>query len=414
MTSIPESVIILYIINYNNYKKYYQYLNINKDYKELDIIYRSLKELQEQIPDTDKTLDELEAYVYVSYPAMKAVQKEAIGLIFTKLRSTNVSELVLEKIVDEIRQREVSGRIALAALEYAEGRKTWDAFIQETAELKIEQSTKAYEVIFVTDNLADLKEQTVSKPGLRWRLNSLNRSLGSLRGGDFGFVFARPERGKTTFLASETTYMAGQTTAPVIWFNNEEQGEKVKVRSFQGALGITSQELFSNVKKYQKAYEEITKGNHRIFDEASLHRRAVERILSSVPPGLVIFDQIDKIKGFDADRPDIVFGRIYQWARELAKSFACPVIGVCQSDGTGEGIKWLTMSHVAEAKTSKQAEADWILGIGQTNQEGQEMIRHLNISKNKLMGDEDSDPERRHDRFDVLIRPDIARYEDFN
>ena len=70
------------------------------------------------------------------------------------------------------------------------------------------------------------------------------------------------------------------------------------------------------------------------------------------------------------------------------------------------------MSHVAEAKTSKQAEADWILGIGKSNEGGTEDVRFFNISKNKLMGDENTDPELRHGRFDVWIRPQIARYED--
>lgn len=412
MTVLPECVIIKYLINYSIYISKIQYINISKDFKELSIIYGALKDLQESIPNVDKTLDELEAYVYASYPNLTAVSKEAIGLIFTQLRETDISQAVVEQIMDEIQQRHIAQMCAVSALEYAEGRITWDKFLDNTSSLKAGKPHTNSEIIFVTDDLESLKEMTVSKPGLRWRLNSLNRSLGSLRGGDFGFIFARPERGKTTLLASETTYMASQADKPVIWLNNEEQGEKVKVRSFQGALGITSQELFSDVKKYKKAYDEITRGNHRIYDEAALHRRDVERILSSVPPGLVIFDQIDKIKGFDADRPDIVFGRIYQWARELAKSLACPVIGICQSDGTGEGVKWLTMSHVAEAKTSKQAEADWILGVGAVNQDGYEMIRYLNISKNKLMGDEDSDPELRHGRFDVIIRPDIARYED--
>ncbi len=62
-----------------------------------------------------------------------------------------------------------------------------------------------------------------------------------------------------------------------------------------------------------------------------------------------------------------------------------PVIAVCQADGSGEGVKWLNMGNVANAKTSKQAEADWILGIGKTNDEGLEYMRHFCISKNKLV-----------------------------
>ena len=137
----------------------------------------------------------------------------------------------------------------------------------------------------------------------------------------------------------------------------------------------------------------------------------VEKVCKQYQPSLVIFDQIDKIHGFTNDREDLRLGQIYQWARELAKEY-CPVIAVCQADGTGEGQKWLTMANVANAKTSKQAEADWIIGIGKIADSGYENLRFLHASKNKLMGDADSVPDLRHGKKEVLINANIARYED--
>ena len=205
--------------------------------------------------------------------------------------------------------------------------------------------------------------------------------------------------------------MAGQTDKPIIWFNNEEQGEKVRLRTYQAALGITQDEIWAHKQENLDKYREITKGNLKIYDEAQIHRSDVERLIARYDPVLVVFDQIDKIKGFSADRPDLVYGRIYQWARELAKGGRA-IIGTCQADGTGEGVRWLTMAHVAEAKTSKQAEADWILGIGKSHDAGTDDVRYLNISKNKLLGDTGTDPRERHGRFPVFINPTIARYED--
>jgi replicative DNA helicase len=66
--------------------------------------------------------------------------------------------------------------------------------------------------------------------------------LGSLRKGDFGFVFARPETGKTTFLASEISFMAEQLSdddGPSLWINNEEQSEKPMLRCIQATLGAS-------------------------------------------------------------------------------------------------------------------------------------------------------------------------------
>ena len=129
-------------------------------------------------------------------------------------------------------------------------------------------------------------------------------------------------------------------------------------------------------------------------------------------PSLVVFDQLDKITGFEEDRDDLRLGAIYQWARILAKTYA-PVIGVCQADGQAEGVKYLNMGHVSNAKTAKQAEADWILGIGIDSRDGHQFVRGLSLCKNKLVGDEDTDGRLRHDKWDVLINPEVARYEDF-
>jgi KaiC/GvpD/RAD55 family RecA-like ATPase len=239
--------------------------------------------------------------------------------------------------------------------------------------------------------------------------------LGSLRGGDFGFVFARPETGKTTFLASEVTYMAEQVpdeAGPVLWINNEEQGSKVKIRCAQACLGVTMTDLFRDVKRANAAYQAKMRGKLRMVDDAGMSKKRLEALCKQLKPSLIVIDQIDKIKGFDNDREDLRLGAIYQWARELAKTHGCPVIAVCQADGTGEGQKWLTMAHVANAKTAKQAEADFIIGIGKIHDPGYDTIRYLHISKNKLMGDEDSDPSLRHGRQEVLIEAETARYKD--
>lgn len=193
--------------------------------------------------------------------------------------------------------------------------------------------------------------------------------------------------------------------------NNEEQGEKVMIRMYQAFFGVRLEQLLENVQKFKQAFQEQVGDRFILVDNAGIDCRNIERIVHSVQPSLIIYDQIDKIKGFKADREDLALGAIYQWARELSKNYA-PTIGVCQADGSAEGQKWLTMANVANAKTSKQAEADWILGIGKTHDEFSEFTRYFNISKNKLMGDRDSIPNLKHGRFEVLVDPETARYKD--
>jgi replicative DNA helicase len=304
--------------------------------------------------------------------------------------------------------------IALLAIDITEGRKS---FLELKEKINEHDTIKEelQENLFVEDDLETLYKDHVLRHGLRWRLNSLNKILGSLRKGDFGFIFARPESGKTTFLASEVSYFAGQveeSAGPIIWFNNEEDGKKVQLRCYQAALGVTLEELFRDKHEANERYHTVTRGKLKIFDSANITKNQVERLCKDLNPSAVIFDQLDKIKGFTGDREDLRLGSIYQWAREIAKEH-CPVIAVTQADGSGEGKKWLTMENVANAKTAKQAEADWILGIGATHQEGMEYVRHIHASKNKLTGDEDTDPKQRHGRVDVLIEPETARYKDY-
>lgn len=212
-------------------------------------------------------------------------------------------------------------------------------------------------------------------------------------------------------MASEVSNFLTQTDGTIDWFNNEEQGQKVVLRVYQAYFGCRLEQLIANVRKYKAEFEAATQGRFRFYDSATLSRSQIERIVERDNPRLTIYDQIDKIKGFNADREDLRLGAIYQWARELAKN-RHSVIGVCQADGSAENVKFLNMDNVANAKTSKQAEGDWILGIGKIHDMGHENVRYLNICKNKLFGDEDSDEKLKHGRFEVLIEPSVARYKD--
>lgn len=416
MTSIPEHAILYILLNKDIYGKYYKYLPIDyikESYKELYEIFNSLVSAHAKV-DGDLTLDTLHAVFVDDHPRLSVSDRALYDKVFEIVAAARPNVDTITSLLLQSKRKALLHNIALAAFEAAasgEVSESFKAAVEELQTTEINPLEIREQTTFVSDDLEEIYAQAVTKQGLRWRLRSLNQSLGSLRKGDMGFIFARPETGKTTFLCSEVAFMAGQTDQPVAWFNNEEQGNKVMLRLYQSALAFPLEKLLSDIKVSRKGFQEVTKRNIRIYDQALISRRDVESICKELSPSLIIFDQTDKITGFNADRNDLQLGAIYQWTRELAKTYA-PVINVCQADGTGEGQKWLTMAHVANAKTSKQAEADWILGIGRTDNNGFEYVRHFNISKNKLFGDEDSIPSMRHGRWDVLIQPEIGRYKD--
>ncbi len=384
---------------------------MKENFKEVWYLYHTHSTLREEYPDRDFSVSDLEAFFYSKYPDSNRATYDGL---FKDLSDCEVSEEVGYACLEAIKRRkallklsELAYRASTGTAEIAEVQSVLEELTDGRTEVEVAEDS------FITTNLEEIVNATVAKPGIRWPLGCLNKSLGSLRKGDFGFVFARPETGKTTFIAGAAASALGQVDRPVVWFNNEEQDDKVMLRVVQSYFGITLMELMGNVKKYNALFNEQVGKKFLLVNSSrvDINRSSVERILDARRPSLIIYDQIDKIKGFKADRDDLLLGAIYQWARELAKIYA-PSIAVCQADGTGEGQKWLTMANVANAKTSKQAEADWILGIGKTHDAAAEYVRYLNISKNKLMGDSDSEPSLRHGRFEVIIEPEVARYKD--
>lgn len=391
------------LFHYETYLKYRQHIKIEKDQKEIYYLFKALDELMEKYKK-DISFEDYALWTQVNLGNDYQIYLELIS-------NQVLEESILEDTLETIKTRQQAHKLAEIALAVSEGRDKVSSILDYVHEFE-RLGRPEEDNPFVSTELGELYDEAYKHPGLRWRLASLNSSLGSLRKGDFGFIFARPESGKTTFLASEVSYFAEQAESPIIWFNNEEQHRKVMLRIIQASLGISIQELSRDLDKYQSIYREKTKDLIKIPKLDIIHKRDVEAICKEYQPSCIVFDQLSKIKGFNDDRDDLRLGATFQWARELAKEYA-PVVAVNQADASAEGKKYLNMDNVAGAKTAIQAEADWILGIGKSNDPGFELIRHFNICKNKLLGDEDTNPAMRHGKIDVLIQPEVARYRDF-
>lgn len=398
---------------YLEYKDYLDEFFTDRSFP-LQKIFETIREIySNQNSPGELSISQLSFEFFAKFPFQKKDDSEFFGKIFQKIEAIDGGTLNFNVLLSKFKERKLATDLAKVALDLADGRCSTETLLQAVAELTKHSSGNPESQIsspFVQEELKVLLQNQIYSGGLNWRLQCLRESLGPLRRGDFGFLFARPETGKTTFLASEISNFLTQVETPVLWFNNEEQGGKVLLRCYQAAFGVTSTELKNNPEKYTEMWKDSGySGKLLLHDNAHIHRRDVLSLVERYHPSCIVFDQIDKLKGFSDDRNDLELGQIYIWARELAKQY-CPVIGVCQAGGSGEDKMWLTMDDVVNAKTSKQAEADWILGIGMKHDSGNS--RFLNISKNKLQGGPETFEEARHGRFQVIIRPELARYED--
>lgn len=406
---IPELTLLSCLLDKNYYNKYYQYVDIKslKDIcKEVFYLYQALEELQEKT-DSSPSLNDLQAYFFVRYPQ---AEKPLYEGLFRTLQEALLSEGLPEVLLEEIKRRKVALKLSETAFQYSQGTASQESlteFYEQLLSHKEDHSNLNGHDI----DLESVLERAYTHSGLRWRLQFLNKSLGSLRPGDFGFMIKRPETGGTAMVASEVAYMLPQTDKPIVWINNEESNDKVILRVWQAYFGCTREQLLSNPKRYKEVFYSQVGDRFKFFGIEYSNKASIESIIDRYSPALVVYDQLDNISGFAADRNDLMLGNIYKWVRENAKK-GHAAFGVTQADGTAEGVRYLTMQHVAESKTSKAATADFIFGMGMVHDTELENVRYINISKNKLMGDSDSLPELRHGKGEVLINKSIMQFED--
>lgn len=207
------------------YEKYVGYVQ-EIESKPLAALYGALERVYSESPDLTAVSPQILGAIYETiHPNAKDI--DVIHDILGRVREADVGEAQADALLGTIRRRNAIYSVAKRAVElHSKGGGTSDdldqlrGYIeQELDDADASEEASNLDDQFITDDLSELYHSTIATPGLRWRLKALNMVLGSLRKGDFGFLFSRPETGKTTFLASEVSYMAEQAGGVVLWFN---------------------------------------------------------------------------------------------------------------------------------------------------------------------------------------------------
>lgn len=412
-------------------------LNILKNKEMFNRVYPHIKEYSVS-KDVYLIIKGIESY-WENYPTHKDVDWPTFRMFFSILHGASLKEekavvcsAILEKAEKEDKEglssvvfddilayyirKDYATRIANEAIGIAQDvkEKSMDAIDDMLKEYNKEVGrTILKSDLFVPTDLSYL-ETTCAADGLHWRLNELNKSAGPLRKGDFVILAARPETGKTTFVASEVANFASQlhaTSGPVVWVNNEEASGKVMLRIIQSYFGVPLDVLKSDIDGYNKKYKaEMGERILVVADDSGMNDvKRLTGLFSEVEPSLIVFDQLDKVHGFTKEsRDDLRIGKLYEWGRNLAKQYG-PTIAVSQASEAADHVKWITQSMLRGSKTDKAGEADLIITIGRDGEN--ELARYIHLPKNKLMGGPVSEELYRHGFFEVSINPVNARYE---
>lgn len=239
------------------------------------------------------------------------------------------------------------------------------------------------------DDIIDIIESSKTGFHMPWFLDCLQGSLPDIIPGDQIILAARPGKGKTSLCARQAVHMASLTPddRPVLWFNNEGKGRKIKGTIYRAALAKSFAEIVAFGGDEAKAeYERCVGGPDRIkiFDVHGRDYRFLESIIKDYQPAAVFFDMLDNVHGFgDAARTDLRLEQLYQWARERAVIHDFISIAVSQISVEGEGLAWCDQSMLKDSKTAKQGACEAIVMMGTTNNQNQLWSRFMYVPKQK-------------------------------
>lgn len=412
-----DSDLLTIVKKRENYVRFEPYIRENTLSKEAQTIFAAMGNYFKHYPSVSEIdWDSFQTFFLVLKNAgIPASAVPVYKTIFDSL-GRHTATHTTEDLIRHYITMDYATRIASAAIEVRDGNDSIDTIGDMVGDYNKELGRAITATdLFVSSDISAIAATTLSS-GYEWRLEELNISLGPIRKGSFVLVTARPETGKTTFAASEVTHIATQLAdgQQVVWVNNEEESTTVMMRIQCAALGISSKTYLTDPKAYEAKYKALMKHDNRILvlknDGGMNNIRMLNKLFRDINPAVIVFDQLDKVEGFEkAERDDLRLGSIYLWARKLSHEYG-PVIALSQADGSAEGAQWIQMNQLRGSKTDKPGEADAIIAIGVCNEAGYEYNRYINIPKNKLFGGPRSDEALRHGKWEVTIRPDIARY----
>lgn len=268
---------------------------------------------------------------------------------------------------------------------------------------------------FIDEDVDDMLNDAVNGVKYNWRLKPLRKSMPNMEAGDQIIVALRPGKGKTTFMADQLVHMVKQIPdgRPAVWLNNEGKGRKVRRTLFRAALSCTMEDMVNAGSDAVKAawLKEVGPLDCiRVFDIHGKTNTQLEDIFIEHNPGIVVWDMLDNVHGFDGDkRVDQRLESLYQWSREMAVQYDFLSLPTSQLSDLARGVQWCDQAMLKDSRTGKQGACETIITIGDSEDPMKARDRYIYVPKTKYT----PVPGARGDCMTtVQFQPEIAHYAD--
>lgn len=343
--------------------------------------------------------DELESLVRLRSTGASA-ESLAITLHMVNELRKPVPEASLSGILAQLQELDLSGRVGAVLAKYNNGEEVDLAFeLRQMADSTLRSIGQSTPDTYCDTPIEVLLNEVSNDAGIKFRrIAVLRESLTGLQGGASIAVAARPDKGKTSFIADVLTDWVPQCVEffggnrPILWLCNEGSSKRIVPRIYQAALAKDLNEIvaMSNAGTLVPAYEaalNAPKDHIRVKDAHGMSLAQIEQVVESMNPCVVVFDMIANVRlgksvvgGNKADEVE----QLWQGVREMAVLKDFIALSTVQISAEGDNQLYPMYSALKDSKTAVQGATDVIIMIGSLNNPDAQALRGISTPKNKF------------------------------
>lgn len=348
---------------------------------------------------TDVDADELQSLVRLR-AAGAAPESIQITLHLIEQMKRRPDDSAVNGILGQLYELDLSGRAAALIERYQRGDEVDLAYeLSRLSQQAVRSKASATPDDYIKTGIDDLLSEVSDDKGLKFRrIAALREHILGLQGGASIAIAARPDKGKTSLIASILTDFAPQVREmydgkrPLLWLNNEGSGKRIIPRVYQAALGKDLNEIIvmSNSGVLVPAYTAAIGGVQDLIRVKDMHGASlaqIEQVIEAQRPAVVIADMLGNFRLGSAvngaNKADAV-EQIWQEWRELMVRHDCIGLATVQISVEGGNMLYPPYSALKDSKTGIQGATDVILMMGSLDNPDAQTIRGLSSPKNKF------------------------------
>lgn len=402
--------------NRENYDKFCRFVDDNSLTEHARVIVKSMgRYFEAKASEGEIDWGKFRTYfMFILHPSLSPDKKSLYNRIFDRLEDHEVDEDTRDELLRLFIGKDVCSELVAKVLDN-DGLYDLEA-LRELLEEGLERQSESDKEEDDDHDLEDLVSKLVTTGGIPLKLTEYKESIGKIRAGDMVVIAGRPESGKTSHVIDQFVMpvLEADQDHTCLFFNNEEDGDKIRLRAYQTALGKTGVDIARDVPGNKAAYSAKIGTRFKVIDDPMLTVGKCEALCKKHKPKVVVFNVLDKVYGFsqtssnDVDR----VRRLAQWARQVAKRYDAVVVCICQADASAEGERFFDKSKVYGSKTGIPGEADILICLGHSHDIKDKDKRFINIAKNKTTGDASVDPSKSHNQFVCSFNGATGRFTD--